>query len=439
MRFETIAGVRVTHKHAPLEDVETLSRRVGVEQASGLVDRDDVSEAFVLQTCNRAELYVVSDEQAASRDVFRPLVSGLDSEAVVEMDHRGSLRHLLRVAAGLGSMILGEEEILGQVRDAYQRHRERETIGPVFETAITKAIHVGQRARTETAINDGTRSIPSAAVELAGTERDLATATVLLVGAGGMATGVARALADRTPDRVVVANRTRSRAAALAADIESVPTDAVGLDSLSTVTPDVVITATGSDGHVVEPGDLDLDGEGVIVDIAQPRDVAAGVASRDGWTQHDLSALESVTTATHRRRRRAAHRVEALVDAECARLQEQYKQNRVEKVVRAIHAEAADRKRQHVETVRSKLEANGGLTAEQASILESFADALVSDLLAAPTRGLKEAAVHDEWPTIRAAVQLFDPADARPPLPDDPERMDAAPEDVPDVNRVEND
>jgi len=440
MNFDTITGVRVTHKRASIDEIETLSRRVRAEHAAELVERDGVSEAFVLQTCNRAELYVVSDERASDWDVFEPYVSDLATDAVVEMDHRGSLRHLLRVAAGLESMVLGEAEILGQVRNAYQRHEERGTIGPVFETALTKAIHVGQRARTETAINDGKYSIPSAAVDLAGSARDLTDATVLLVGAGDTASGVASALAARSPERLVVANRTREHAARLAAEIEAIPTDVVGLDALATVAADVVVTATGSDGYVVEPGDLCAEGDGVIVDIAQPRDVAPGVADGERWTLHDLSALEATTDATHRQRRRAAGRVEALVDAECARLHEQYKRNRVERVVRSIHSEADSLKTQHVETVRSQLEANGGLTPEQESILESFADALVSDLLAAPTHGLKEAAVHDEWSTIRAAVQLFDPtADTASTPTEGPPRTAVDPDGVSDANRLEND
>ncbi|MFB6206287.1 MAG: glutamyl-tRNA reductase [Haloglomus sp.] len=432
MNFNTVSGIRVTHETADVDDIETLSDRTRQEYPVELLERSDVSEVFALQTCHRAELYVVLNRgEEIGTEIMDPLTAGIETDAVVRMDHQQSLRHLLRVAAGLESMVLGEEEILGQIREAYQTHRELETLGPVLDTAVTKAIHVGQRARTETEINDGVHSITSAAVEFADAKAGLDGSSVLLVGAGNMGRMISRSLTGTGTAELVVANRTPQRAARLVADIESMTTDAVGLEAIPDLLGevDVVITATGSEDFVIRPTHVDTEQDGVIIDIAQPRDVDPVVAARTGWALHDISALESITSETHERRRQAADRVETLVDTEYQRLREQYKQHRVEEVVSTIHSEADTVKTQHVETVLSKLEANGGVTAEQEAIISSFADALLSDLLAPPTQGLKHAAIHDDWATIRAAVQLFDPMfDASPPqVAEDANRVERSP------------
>lgn len=441
MKFDTISGLRVTHKVADVEDIESLSCGTEAEIAERLVENEAVSEAFVLLTCHRAEMYVATDGPRAGRDVLRTFASHVDDDAIVTTDHEGSLRHLLRVAAGLESMVLGEEEILGQVKDAYQTAREVGSLGPLLETAVMKAVHVGQDARTETAISEGSNSISNAAVRLAARETDLSGATVLLVGAGTMGTDVGRAVADTDADRLIVANRTHSRAERLTSELETVVTDAVGLDALPTALDeaDVVVTATGSDGSVIEPRDVESSQQGVIVDIAQPRDVAPEVASDSGWTVRDLAALEEVTDETHLCRRRAAQEVEAIVDRECDRLHEQFKQHRIEEVISSIHSQADRVKSKNVETVLAKLDANGGLTEKQRYIVESFADAMVSELLAPPTRSLKDAAVYDEWSTIRAAVELFDPmTDAGTATLDRTARVADSP-DGPTTGGLEND
>ncbi|WP_227374664.1 glutamyl-tRNA reductase [Haladaptatus halobius] len=411
-----ISGVRVSHDRASLDDVAAACHADEQEVVARLAEEPGVSEAFALQTCNRFEAYVVTDTPATGRAVLADFAPDIETHSVVEMAHEESLRHLLRVTAGLESIVLGEDQIIGQVRDAYKSAQERDAVGPMLEAALTKALHVGERARTETAINEGVVSIGSAAVTLAGEQVDLDGSTALVVGAGEMGTIAVNAFADAGVGTLVVANRSVERAKTVAGSVDIADARAVGLDALPTCLPraDVVITATGSEGYVLDADSLSDCSETLVVDIAQPRDVSPAVAVLDGVTVHDMAALESVTDRTRARRRAAAESVEAMVDREFENLLEQYKRKRADEVIAAMYEGAERMKERELQTALSQLDAHG-LDDEQRAIVESMADALVSQLLAPPTKSLRDAAAEDDWTTINTALQLFDPEAAEPP------------------------
>jgi glutamyl-tRNA reductase len=426
-----ISGVSASHERASVDDIEIAaaeSQRAAVES---LLSHPGVEEACVLQTCNRAEAYVVTAGDEAGHAVLGQHFEGVADDVLVEMDHEESLRHLLRVAAGLESIVLGEDQILGQVRDAYQDARGVGGIGPVLEDGITKAMHVGERARTETAINEGTVSLGSAAVNLARGERDLAEATALVVGAGEMGSLVAKAL-DGTVDRVLVANRTVPHAEHL---VERLSTDgsALALDAVPAAVgkADLVVTATGSPAPILDATDLATVDRTLVVDLAQPRDVPTAVAEFDHVTIHDLDDLESVTESSRAQRQEAAERVEAIVDEEFEHLLTQYKRKRADQVIAGMYESAERIKTAELNTAFEKLE---GLDDEQREVVESMADALVSQLLAPPTQSLRDAAEEDDWTTINTALQLFDP-DFGSEVPDFVSSMD--PEDIPDDMKSE--
>src|SRR6056297_4187721 len=202
-----VSGIRISHDRASLDDVESAYHADETAILERIAEVPGVQEAFALQTCNRVETYVVTDSEATGLAVLADFAPDVGDHSVVEMGHEESLRHLLRVAAGLESLVLGEDQILGQVRDAYESGREVGALGPMLDAAVTKAIHVGERARTETAINDGAVSVGSAAVNLLDEQTDLNEATALVVGAGEMGTIAAHALADAEVETLYVANR----------------------------------------------------------------------------------------------------------------------------------------------------------------------------------------------------------------------------------------
>ena len=232
----------INHQTAPLELRERLALDGAATSALLRDIRNDtgVAEAVLLATCNRTELYVAASDPGAADTVMRRVFGRLagNRDALVPAHafaHSGEQagRHLLRVAAGLDSMILGEHQILGQVREAQSRAQEAETLGPLTHRLWSTALHAGKRARAETDIGMGAVSVAQAAVCLA--ERavgELRGRRVLVIGAGDTCRLAARHMADRRPSQLWVANRTIARAAAVA---EAFGGDAISLDQLGDV------------------------------------------------------------------------------------------------------------------------------------------------------------------------------------------------------------
>ncbi len=411
-----VIGARVTHETGSLDDLAAASpesQHVGV---ATLLSQPEVSEAYVLSTCNRVEAYVVTPEAEDGAAALEDFFDGVSESAVVYSDHEESLTHLLRVAAGLDSVVLGEDQIIGQVRTAYEDARGAGGIGSMLETALTKAFRVGERARTETAINEGVVSLGSAAALLVAETVGVEGTTTLVVGAGEMGELAAKHLAKYGAEEVVVANRTLSRAEELVDGVDADGT-VVGLDDLETVAPDadVVVTATGSTEPVVEPEHLG-GREQVVVDLGQPRDVHPDADDHPDVTVYDLDDLEAVTRRTREQRAEAAAEVEAIVEREFDLLTEQYKRARADEVIATMYESAERLKERELETALSRLEATDGFTDEQAEIVRSMSDSLVGQLLAPPTKSLREAAAEDDWETINTALHLFDPEfGAEPP------------------------
>lgn len=400
-----VAGVSVAHQHASVEDLEAAAAPSQRDAVGNLLTEPGIEEAFVLQTCNRVEGYVVAGSEDVANAALENVFHTDNEDSAVQMGHEESLRHLLRVAAGLESVVLGEDQIMGQISDAYEDALGVGGIGPVLEDAVTKAIRVGERARNETAINEGALSLATAAVKLATQEGEIDGKTALVVGAGEMATLAAKSLAD-TVDKLLIANRTIPHAEHIAA-VTDVDASAIGLDAIPQAVDDarIVVAATGSRQTVVPAIAFEDAGETFVVDIAQPRDVPAAVREHDNVTLCDLDALETVTEETRAERREAALVVEDIVDVEFDRLLTQYKRSRADRVISAMYESAERVKAKELDTALSKTD----LDAETEAIVESMADSIVSQLLAAPTQSLRDAAEDDDWSTIHTALQLFDP------------------------------
>lgn len=405
-----ITGVSVSHRTASVETIELAAVEDTQAELASLLNHESVSEAFVLQTCNRVERYVVTERQDVGRAVLEDRLPDLPAEAPRWLSHDPSLEHLLRVGTGLESMITGEDQILGQLRRACEDASRADALGDLLEDAVWKAIHVGERARTETAINDGTVSLGRGAVDLAKANTDLAGATGMIIGAGRMARKAAGALADTPVDQLLIANRTVPHAKHLGEGIE-VPATAISLDELpqAMTNVDVVVSATGSHETVLEKPAFDAVEDLVAVDMAQPRDIDPATSEHPGVTLLDLDDIERVTDSTTRARERAAERVETLIENELAELHRQFKRNQADDVLAVMYEGAEAIKRRELADARAELAKHRDLSEAEEDILESFADALVGQVMAAPTKSLREAAEDDDWETIQTALHLFDP------------------------------
>ncbi len=396
--------VGLNHRSAPVE----LRERVAVPSSSlvkalhDLSSREHLAEVVLLSTCNRTEIYArstkfhsaVSDvldflsEQggAAPEDFSEHLYTYYDDSAV---------SHLFGVAAGLDSMILGEGEILGQVRDAWKRAEAEGVSGSALARVFRQAIEVGKRARTETAIGRSALSVSSAAVALAErTMFSLRGRSVLILGAGEVAEGLGRALVAAGAGDVAVANRTHARAVRLAKDIGG---RAVALGELPEVltTVDVLLTATDSTEVHIERSDIEavMERRGgvplLVVDVAVPRDVDPGAADVPGVTLHDVDDLHQRTEAALDERRREVGTVRAIINEELERFQTDRAAREVAPVVVGLREWAESVRRGELDRFRAKLE---GLDDETRNVVEALTQGIVNKLLHEPTVRLKEAA-----------------------------------------------
>mgnify|MGYP006422995645 CR=1 FL=1 len=422
-----IAGVSVAHPRATVDDIEAAGGDGVRATVSDLLAREGVAEAFAVQTCNRSEAYVVTDRTADGAAALASVAPDVRGGAVRRIDHEESLEHLMRVACGLESLVLGEDQIIGQLREAYEESRSAGGVGPVLKDAVTKALHVGERARTETSINEGAVSLGSAAVRLAAAETDLAGGSAVVVGAGEMGTLAARALDDTAVAEIVVANRTVPNAEAVAESVDT-PAAAAPLAELPERVPDadLVVAATASPEFVVHPSHVDGADRLVCVDVAQPRDVDPAAGAREGVTVYDIDDLKEVTRRARESRAAETQEVETIIDEELDRILRAYKRKRADDAISAMYADADRMKAREVDRAVSKLETQGGLTDAQRETVADMADALVGQLLAAPTRSLRDAAGEDDWETVRTALRLFDTEFT--PETDGPEGADALPD-----------
>jgi glutamyl-tRNA reductase len=320
----------VNHRSAPIEVLE----RLALDDASaaklvhGLITSDVVREAVVLSTCNRTEVYAVAERFHGAHGALHDTlcdVSGLDR---AELDGHlysfhddAAVEHACAVAAGLESLVVGESEILGQVRHAVDVARAESAVRSTLELLFRRAIAAGKRARTETGIARGTASISHAAVELAADHLGgLSGCRVAVVGAGTMGEQIAVALADADVDSITVVNRSRHRADSLAARIGG---SASGLDGLidALADADVVLTCTGAPSTLIDRAMVSAAGQRqrLFIDVSVPRDIANDVADDDASTVIDLGDLDRWAAVGRDRRLGEVDAVRAIVAEEADR------------------------------------------------------------------------------------------------------------------------
>lgn len=325
----------INHHTAPIELREALAMDGAAVHAvlREIQNEAAISEAAVLATCNRTELYVCTADAPAAEQAMRQVFARQAGEKgellgphVYLRTGDEACRHLLRVAAGLDSMILGEHQILGQVREAQHRAKDAETLGPLMHRLWSAALHTGKRARAETDIGMGAVSVASATVSLA--ERalgDLRNRSVLLVGAGDTGRLAARHFADRHPARLLVANRTPSRATAVAEAFGGTVAALADIPSLL-ASVDVVVSATRAPGFVVTAEmvrhavAVRATHPLVLVDVAVPRDIDPSAEHLEHVCLYSIDAVRTLVDRSLAHRLREVPRVEAIVEEECEKL-----------------------------------------------------------------------------------------------------------------------
>jgi glutamyl-tRNA reductase len=417
--------VGTSYQRAPVELRELLAydrdlRRQALERLA-LED----TEAAVLSTCNRTEVYAVDPEpEALEERVYGELssLSGLShselAPALYTVADEAAAVHLFRVAAGLDSMVPGEAQILGQVREAYHAAREARTAGPILHRLFRQALRVGKRVRTETAIGENPASVSSAAAELA--ERvfeGLAGRRILLLGAGKTADLTAANLISRGVAEIVVANRSRERAVALARRFDG---RAVGLDAVEEELDraDVVVASTSSQGLVLAAEQVERAmkrrrGRPVFfIDIAVPRDLDPKINALEGCYLYDIDDLERVVAESVAGRREEAVRAEAIVSEEADGFRAWQLSLDVVPAIASLRARAESIRQAELERAEGRL---ASLSPSQRRAVEALTSQIVAKLLHQPTVRMKEAAAAADGVLYADAVRhLFGLVDDDP-------------------------
>ena len=423
--------VGANFRSAPIELLERLA--IDIERRpkalAGLLDLEHVHEAVVVSTCNRVEVYTaISRFHGAAGDVRRfladlhGLARGEFAHHLYDYYEERAVQHLFAVASGVDSMVVGEAQILGQVREAFQAAQAERTVGPVLSALFARAIKVGRRARSETGIGSGLASTVTVGLRVAeGQLGGLAGRRALLVGAGGVARLAGRALREAGAGELVVANRTTATGTALARQLggRAVPlervTDELALADLAvaatagttpTVTAATVAAALArrAGPEAGEPGPL------VLLDLGVPRDVEPGVRGLPGVVLADLDALRAVLE-TDEGPRREVERVRSLIAQETAAFMGGQREARLVPTIRALRVRAEQVRQQELAKASARL---AGLDERQRAAVEAVTRGLVNKLLHDPMVRGKTLAARPDGDLYVAALRELYGLDPRP-------------------------
>jgi glutamyl-tRNA reductase len=400
----SLVVIGLNHRTTPVELLERMAvPPPELAKALHTLERsDNLAEVAVLSTCNRTEVYARCTRfHPAVEDVRNFLTdqSSLDPDTIADHLYTyhddAAVAHLFGVAAGVDSMIVGEGEILGQVREAWQVAEREGMIGQLLSRVFRQSVEVGKRARTETGIGRHAVSVSSAAVAVAG-ERlgGLDNRRVLVIGAGDVGTGMAIALSGAGVGEIVVANRSRERANELAARVGG---RAIGLDAISNamVDADVLLASTGASDVLLERSEIEAamtrrEGRALlIVDIAVPRNVDPGVGQVFGVTLLDIDGLKAFAAQSLLQRRREIDKVRAIITEELDKFRLERSAREVAPLISSLRARAEELRGAELERFRSRL---ARLDPDARDAVDALTRGLVNKLLHDPTVRIKDAA-----------------------------------------------
>jgi glutamyl-tRNA reductase len=417
--------VGVSWRTAPVSVREKLAfQNDDIPRAlSQLLESPVIEEGLIVSTCNRVEIYGATPSASGAALVAataeaRRFLSGdgaLSSETLAEglYEHTEThaVRHLFRVASALDSMVVGESQILGQVKDAYGAALRANTAGPLLNKCMQQAFTVAKRVRSETGISRGAANVSSVAVELASRVfGDLHGRSVLVVGAGKMSVLAARHLHGGGATPIIVTNRSRERAEALAAEIDGVARPWEQLTELI-AGADVVISSTGASQPVLTRAIVKRALKArryapiVIVDIAVPRDADPAIAKLDGVYLFDIDDLEKIVAENLKERQKEADAAESIVAVEVTAFASWQRSQKVVPTIRSLRKHFAGVAAQEAEKVINSLR-DDHTPEEHARAIRRLVELIVNKLLHTPMSALKSG--EDLEQLVQVTHRLFD-------------------------------
>ena len=406
-----IAVVGLSHRTAPVEIRERLSIPEQTMEASlqQLRADDQVLEASILSTCNRLEIYTLLRHPEQGISAVGAFLSQLSGLAVEELTphlftfhHEEAISHLLRVSAGLDSLVLGEGQILSQVKKMVRLGQEHHSVGPILNRLLTQAVSTGKRVRTETNLGTGAVSISSAAVELAqlkvGQARGLDELVpldqeqVAVVGAGRMARLLLQHLQSKGCKGLVLLNRTVSKAELLAADFPALPVQCRPLDDLDHClsTCSLVFTSTAADTPIITAerlSGLNRRSSLMLVDIGVPRNISADTAGLPGVQSYDVDDLQEVVNRNQEARREMAAEAEGLLQEESRAFLEWWDGLEAVPVVNRLRRQLEDIREQELQKALSRM--GPDLSARERKVVEALSKGIINKILHTPVTNLR--------------------------------------------------
>ncbi|TPE54772.1 glutamyl-tRNA reductase [Maribrevibacterium harenarium] len=409
--------VGVNHKTAPvaLRERVSFAPEKMLDALSSLVNADSANEAVIVSTCNRTELYCAIDEGESPEKVIQWLseyhnipVQDLSKFCYTYADD-DSIRHVMRVAAGLDSLILGEPQILGQVKSAYAVAEESKTLGPQLQHLFQQTFSIAKKVRTDTAIGENPVSIAFAAVSLA--QRifaDTRRSTALLIGAGQTIELVAKHLKEAGVGSIIVANRTLTRAQVLA---EEIGAHAILLGDVADALPqaDIVISSTASQLPIIGKGMVERAmikrrrKPMLLVDIAVPRDIEPEVEELDDAYLYTVDDLHSVIEENVRARQDAALAAEAIIEQGITEFKRKQESRKVADLIVSYRAQSEAIKNAELEKALRALQS--GQAAEQ--VMAKLAHSLMNKLINEPTQFLRHAGAEGDQQALEVAAAML--------------------------------
>ena len=424
----TLALIGVNYKTAPIELREriAISREDLPETTRALAAVPGVAECMIVSTCNRVEILAALEGQPVDLPGFLHRQFGLDpallAPHIYQHHDQDAVRHLFRVAASLDSMVVGEPQILGQVKEAFTVARASGTVGAHLEHLLQSAFAAAKRVRTETEIGSNSVSIASVAVELARKIfGSLNGRTVFLVGAGKMSELAARHLVQQGAGTILVTNRTQERARLLAEPFKGrvIPFEQL-YEAASEA--DIVISSTGAPHPIFRREHCQAfmhrrrNRPMFFIDIAVPRDVDPAVNQLEGIFVYDIDDLQAVAASHMAERSRQAGDAEALIAAEVARFHERQRTVNVAPAIVALQHQAEEIRQAEMRRMQAKL---GTLSAEQAAAVEALTRGIVNKFLHPHMQALKQAARENDSARVEALCDSWS-------LPANPPKQEGA-------------
>jgi len=407
----------VSHKTAPVEVRECLAFREEALPAAlaDLKRREGVAEALILSTCNRVEVTVTTEDSADPRAIVDSFLA--DHKAVsphtigphlYRLEGRDAIHHLFRVAASLDSMVVGEAQILGQLKAAYAAAKDSGAVCGWLEGLLTRAFSVAKRVRSETGIGQMAVSVSYAAVELARKIfGSLANRTVMIAGAGKMSELAARHLRSSGASHVFVTNRTHERAIEMAALFQGTPVEYTRFVAMLPEV-DILIASSGAPHYILHKDEMQRviaarrNRPVFLIDIAVPRNIEPSVNEIDNVFLYDIDDLQEVVNANLRERLKAAERAESLVAEEVERTMARLKVAEVTPTIVGLQEQLEQIRAGEIEKARRKY---GPFTPEQEQAIEALTRGIVNKIAHGPISEIRNHAGHPEGAHVVAAIR----------------------------------